>query len=87
MNGPDELFLALILLFVGFLSIIGLLTIVLLGFFFIFRSLHRRKSEDSNKNTERDLHQMHQLAQRLEERIASLETILMASVKKDTKKD
>lgn len=80
MGGAEEF--GVIVSLVGLLVIIGILAFIFLGIIFlIFRGIHSRKTDVSDKATEKDLQQLHQLAQRLENRIESLETILLATVK------
>ena len=78
-SGADN-FMFLFAVLMSVLCVLGLLTIILLGAFFIFRGVARKKNEMNRSDAERSLMELNQMAQRLESRIESLETILMAAI-------
>ena len=73
-------FPAFVMFFLALLTLLGLITLILIGVIFLVRGFQRRRDDINYKDQVAVLQEMNQMAQRLEKRIDSLETILFESL-------
>lgn len=73
-------FPAFVMFFLALLTLVGLITLILIGVIFLVRGFQRRRDDINSKDQVAVLQEMNQMAQRLEKRIDSLETIFFESL-------